>query len=56
MEEIDDSLVVGQQWKGDERVILFVKMNNSYLLDEQLVIKIKNLINQIVHHATFLPK
>ncbi|MBW1769177.1 MAG: acetoacetate--CoA ligase, partial [Deltaproteobacteria bacterium] len=26
MDEIDDSLVVGQEWKGDVRVILFVKL------------------------------
>jgi acetoacetyl-CoA synthetase len=35
LEEIDDSLVVGQDWKGDVRVVLFVKMaEGSDLTDE----------------------
>ena len=44
IKEIDDSLVVGQQWNGDERVILFVKLKNNHTLEEQLTNKIKNLI------------
>lgn len=44
MEEIEDSLVIGQEWQGDERVILFVKLNNEYKLDENLIAKIKNTI------------
>ena len=42
--KIDDSLVIGQEWQGDERVILFVKLNDEYKLDEKLVAKIKNII------------
>jgi acetoacetyl-CoA synthetase len=35
LEEIEDSLVVGQDWKGDVRVVLFVKMaEGSDLTDE----------------------
>jgi acetoacetyl-CoA synthetase len=35
MEEIEDSVVVGQKWQNDNRVILFVKMkSNSDLTDE----------------------
>lgn len=44
MEEIDDSLVIGQEWQGDERVILFVKLNDEYELDDNLIYKIKNTI------------
>ena len=42
--EIDDSLVIGQEWQGDERVILFVKLNDEYELDEKLIAKINNTI------------
>ena len=44
MEEIEDSLVIGQEWQGDERVILFVKLNDEYKLDDNLITKIKNVI------------
>lgn len=33
---VDDSLVVGQQWKDDERVILFVKMTGNQDLTDPL--------------------
>ncbi len=35
--EVADSLVVGQKWEDDERVILFVKMNEDSELTEELV-------------------
>jgi len=41
MEEISDSVIVGQQYHGDERVVLFVKLNAGFNLDEDLIIKIK---------------
>ena len=44
MLEIDDSLVIGQERSGDERVILFVKLNDEYTLDEELINEIKKLI------------
>ncbi len=44
MDEIEDSVVVGQQYEGDERVILFVKMNKGFNLDEELIRKIRNNI------------
>ncbi len=44
MEEVADSLVIGQKWQSDERVILFVKLNDEYKLDEKLIAKIKNTI------------
>lgn len=43
-EEIEDSLVVGQNWKNDVRVILFVKMNPGYKLDDELKKRIKSAI------------
>jgi acetoacetyl-CoA synthetase len=44
MEEIEDSVVIGQPYEGDERVVLFVKLNTGYELDEQLVKKIASNI------------
>jgi acetoacetyl-CoA synthetase len=41
MEEIDDSIVVGQNWKDDTRIILFVVMNNNYTLNDDLIKQIK---------------
>ena len=42
--EIDDSVVVGQTWKDDVRVILFVKLAAGYDLTEALKTKIKQTI------------
>lgn len=36
MIEVEDSVVVGQSWKGDVRVLLFVKMAPGYELTEEL--------------------
>ena len=42
--EIEDSLAVGQQWEGDERVILFVKMNEGEQFGEELKKKLMDAI------------
>ena len=42
--EIDDSVVIGQNWKDDVRVILFVKLAPGYELTEALKTKIKQTI------------
>ena len=42
--EIEDSVVVGQQYHGDERVILFVMLKKGFRLDEVLLKKIKKMI------------
>jgi acetoacetyl-CoA synthetase len=44
MEEIEDSVVVGQNWKNDIRVVLFVKMAEGYELTEELKKKIKQTL------------
>jgi acetoacetyl-CoA synthetase len=36
LEEIEDSVVVGQPWKGDVRVVLFVKLMPGFELSEDL--------------------
>jgi acetoacetyl-CoA synthetase len=42
--EIDDSVVIGQNWKNDVRVILFVKLAPGYELTDALKAKIKQTI------------
>ena len=42
--EVADSLVVGQKWENDERVVLFVKMNKENELTEELVERIRKAI------------
>ncbi|UCH22989.1 MAG: acetoacetate--CoA ligase [Deltaproteobacteria bacterium] len=44
MPEIEDSVVVGQDWKNDVRVILFVKLAEGYELTEELRNKIKQTL------------
>ena len=44
LEEVEDCVVVGQNWKNDARVILFVKMTEGYELTDEIVAKIKNTI------------
>jgi acetoacetyl-CoA synthetase len=44
MEEIEDSLVVGQNWKNDVRVILFVKPAPGVALTDELAQRIRKTI------------
>jgi acetoacetyl-CoA synthetase len=44
IEEIADSIVVGQQWRGDVRVILFAKMAPGHVLDEDLKDKVRRTL------------
>jgi acetoacetyl-CoA synthetase len=47
MEEIEDSVVVGQNWEGDVRIILFVKPAQGFELTDELKNKIrKNILAQ----------
>lgn len=46
MEEIEDSLVIGQEWKNDIRVILFVKMFEGIELTDDLIGRIKKSIRE----------
>ena len=47
--EIKESLVVGQSWDNDVRIILFVILNSKYQLNDSLLKKIKL---QIKKHAS----
>jgi len=44
--EIADSLAVGQDWKGDQRIILFVKVAPGYRLTEALKDKIRKSLRE----------
>ena len=44
IEAIEDSVIVGQSWKNDVRVILFVKLAAGYELTDDLITKIKQTI------------
>ena len=46
MPEIEDSIVVGQNWDNDVRVLLFVKMAPGMELDDALVKKIRTNIRE----------
>jgi acetoacetyl-CoA synthetase len=47
MPEIVDSVVIGQNWKNDVRVILFVKLPEGEVLTEALKQKIKETIRNL---------
>ena len=42
--EINESLVVGQTWDNDIRIILFVVMDNNYILNKDLINRVKKQI------------
>ncbi|MFX1508210.1 MAG: acetoacetate--CoA ligase, partial [Promethearchaeota archaeon] len=44
--EIEDSLAIGQSWKGDQRIVLFVKIAEGYALTEELKINIKKILRE----------
>jgi acetoacetyl-CoA synthetase len=44
IDEVVDSLVVGQNWKNDIRVTLFVVLKDEIVLDDKLIEKIKTKI------------
>ena len=44
MDVIEDSLVIGQEWEGDQRIILFVLMANDLPLDKDIIDQIKSQI------------
>jgi len=44
--EVIDSLVVGQDWDSDMRIILFVRLREGIQLTDELVTKIKTTIRQ----------
>ncbi|MCC0181855.1 acetoacetate--CoA ligase [Aeromonas hydrophila] len=46
LEEVEESIVIGQQWQQDERVVLFVKLKPGFVLDEALRERIRQQVRQ----------
>ena len=46
LDEIVESLVIGQQWQGDERIVLFVRLRLGARLDEALASRIRDAIRR----------
>ncbi len=44
--EIADSLVIGQKWKGDIRIIMFILLNKGYELTDGLQTKIRQSLRE----------
>ncbi len=62
--EIADSLAIGQSWKGDQRIILFVKLTPGHRLTEELKKKIRTELRSkasprhvpaLIHEAPDIP-
>ena len=47
-EEILESIVIGQEWEDDIRIVLFLKLKEKASLDEKLKTEIKNKLRQLV--------
>ena len=46
IDKISDSLVVGQSWKGDQRIILFLKMKEGHTLNKPVENMVKKMIKE----------
>ena len=44
--EVEDSLAVGQYWRGDQRIILFVKLKSGYKLTDELKNRIRKTLRE----------
>ncbi len=44
LDEIEEGLVIGQSWDNDTRVVLFVRLAQGAVLDDELVAKVKSTI------------
>jgi acetoacetyl-CoA synthetase len=51
--EVVESLVVGQEWEGDVRIVLFVRLREGHSLDESLAERIRRRIRERTtpHHV-----
>jgi acetoacetyl-CoA synthetase len=46
LEEVVESIVIGQEWQGDTRVVLFVRLRDGLTLDDDLIQRIRNHVRQ----------
>ena len=42
--EVEEAICVGQDWQGDVRVVLFVRLRTDFILDEELIQSIRSHI------------
>ena len=45
-EKVKEALTVGQDWEGDQRIILYLIMKEGVTLNDNLILEIKSLIRQ----------
>ena len=46
LDQVLEAVVIGQDWQGDQRVVLFVKLRDGLVLDDDLVTQIKSQIRR----------
>ena len=46
LDEVTESLVIGQQWENDERIVLFVKLRDGLSLSDELQERIRRRIRE----------
>ncbi|MBM3761786.1 MAG: acetoacetate--CoA ligase [Acidobacteria bacterium] len=53
VEELEEAVAIGQEWKGDVRIVLFVKMRGGFAMDEAVREKIRGRLKREAspHHV-----
>jgi acetoacetyl-CoA synthetase len=46
LDEVEEGIVVGQDWQGDVRVVLFVRLKDGVALDDDLVKRVKTCVRE----------
>ncbi|MGH8503898.1 MAG: acetoacetate--CoA ligase [Gammaproteobacteria bacterium] len=46
LDEVVESIVIGQEWQGDVRVVLFVRLREGLALDDKLITRIRQPIRR----------
>jgi acetoacetyl-CoA synthetase len=46
LDEVAEALVIGQEWQGDVRVVLFIRLREGETLSQELEMKIKRRIRE----------
>ena len=46
LDQVVESIAIGQEWDGDVRVVLFVKLRDGVALDDELEARIKGAIRE----------
>ena len=46
MDEVVEALVIGQEWDGDTRVVLFVRLRDGLVLDDALRAKLRDEVRR----------